>query len=369
MKHETKNLLERLKTESNATGEELRSLLELHEKSDLEELFRAAYEIKMAYVGNKVRLRGLIEISNICSKNCYYCGIRKDNHDVPRYFMSDDEIVAAAKWAMDAGFGSLVLQGGERSDKPFVDRIEQLLRRIMREMPREPGITLSLGEQTEETYRRWHEAGARRYLLRIEASNPDLYAKLHPADHSHANRLECLMRIRKAGYQLGTGVMMGLPFQTPEDTANDILFFQKMDVDMIGMGPYVVHDQTPLAQYVKNFDPLRQVELGLKTIAVTRLLLKDVNIASTTALQALHPDGREQGLLAGANVIMPNVSDPQFRSAYQLYRGKPGLNDTPGGSLDALEKEIARAGETIAYHEWGDSPHFKKRTQPQEPSK
>ena len=211
--------------------------------------------------------------------------------------------------------------------------------------------------------RRWFDAGAHRYLLRIESSDPALYAKLHPADHSYAARVESLRLLRKTGYQVGTGVMVGLPGQTTANLVHDLEFFKSLDVDMIGMGPYIVHHDTPLGRQFPDAgsDAGRQLELGLKMIAVTRLHLRNVNIASTTALQALAPNGRELGLLAGANVIMPNIGDLAYRKGYLLYENKPGTDENAGTAREKLERAVAAIGESIAYGEWGDSPHFAAR--------
>jgi biotin synthase len=231
-------------------------------------------------------------------------------------------------------------------------------------------VTLSLGEQTRETYRRWRRAGAHRYLLRMETTNRELYARLHP-DYPSAEdweaRRRCLDHLREAGYHVGTGVMIGLPGQTVADLARDLQFFVEQDVDMIGMGPFIPHDDTPLGSDLQAFDPEycfdaeEQVRLGLNMIACARLLLPDANIASTTALQALSPTGREQGLLAGANVIMPNVTDTEYRADYQLYNGKPGLSENAPETRRTLEESIASIGETIGNGRRGDAPRAVKR--------
>lgn len=260
----------------------------------------------------------------------------------------------------------MTLQSGERQDEAFIDYIEGLVRDIKALSHGELGITLCVGEQDEAAYRRWFEAGAHRYLLRIETSNPALYAKLHPQDgyHQWQVRKNCLDVLRAIGYQVGTGDMSGLPGQTIEDLADDILFYRDMDIDMIGMGPYVVHHNTPLGKAVvaQGLDSAegkrRRLELGLKMIAVTRLFLPDVNIASTTALQALHPMGRELGLKAGANVLMPIVTVPKFRSQYLLYDNKPCVEDTPGQCKNCLAARVASVGDTVGLGQWGDSPHF-----------
>ncbi len=341
--------------------DELINMLTLSDPAELEALYKRAYEVKREYVGTKVYFRGLIELSNICTKNCIYCGIRSGNPNVKRYQISREEVLAEARWCWEQRYGSLVIQAGEREDKAWTDFITDLVIDIKKLSRGELGITLSLGEQTEEVYRQWFEAGAHRYLLRIEESNPELYKALHPAGHSFKKRLECLRSLRKVGYQTGTGVMIGLPGQTAEHLADDILFFYDEDIDMIGMGPFIPHHETPLAHLIPSYDPEKALEAGLKMIAATRIALRDVNIASTTALQALMSSGRELGLLAGANIIMPNITDTSFRNGYQLYEGKPGLDENAQSSRSALEKSILSIGESIGYAEWGDSRHFKSR--------
>ncbi|MEN6446030.1 MAG: [FeFe] hydrogenase H-cluster radical SAM maturase HydE [Candidatus Cloacimonas sp.] len=340
---------------------ELMELLSTKGEENLASLYKRAYEIKKQFVGTTVYLRGLIELSNICSKNCYYCGIRSGNKEVNRYQISFQEAMEEVKLCIDFHYGSIVIQAGEREDKPWIDFITKLVKSIKELSDNKLGITLSLGEQELEVYQQWFEAGAHRYLLRIETSNPELYKALHPANHSFAHRLNCLHLLRQCGYQVGTGVMTGLPGQTIEDLANDILFFSDEDIDMLGMGPFIPHHNTPFKNLIDSFNPTEALNLGLKMIAVCRITLQDVNIASTTALQALHPEGRELGLKAGANVLMPNITDTKYRKGYQLYEGKPGLNETAIQFQKELEKHIYAIGETIGYDKWGDSHHFFKR--------
>ena len=340
-----------------------RDLACLLEWPDAQELFAAAYEVKRREVGRSVSLRGLVECGNICVKNCLYCGIRRGNANVRRYRMSEDEIVRCAESVFEAGFGNLVLQSGELESEENTAFFERVLRRVRGCFGDGFGITLSLGEQTDETYRRWRDAGAHRYLLRIETSNPELYARLHPEGHSWFRRRECLRSLRKNGYQVGSGVMCGLPGQTVDDLAADIEFFAEEDLDMIGMGPYIPHAETPLGENACWTPDIaaRRLELGLRMIAVTRLHLRDVNIAASTALQALAPDGRERGLLAGANVIMPNMTDAKYRTDYLLYDGKPVDDEKSCGPRAALERSISSTGEQIGWNIRGDSPHWRRR--------
>ena len=327
-------------------------------------LFERAKEAKAKYVGRKVYFRGLIEYSNYCAKNCFYCGIRAGNSRYVRYQMTDDEVLEAAGFAFRNRFASIVIQAGERSNTLFVDNIENLLEKIHKLTEGKLHVTLSLGEQTEETYRRWFEAGAQRYLLRIEVSNPDLYRKLHPSDkfHVYEERLEALRRLKRTGYQVGTGVMIGLPFQTCSDLADDLLFFRDFDIDMAGMGPYIEHEDTPLFQYSKELLPLKdRFDLSLKMVAILRILMKDINIAATTAMQTIDPQGREKALLVGANVIMPNLTPAKYRQDYLLYENKPCLDEEAEECKSCLEARIHMAGDTIGYGEWGDSIHYAER--------
>lgn len=335
---------------------ELVQWLQTTDHRALSELFAAALEVKHRYFGHKVHLRGLIEFSNICRKNCYYCGLRRDNLSLRRYQMTADEIVECAQRAHMAGLGSIVLQAGERCDEAFVQFVEDAVRRLKRET--NLGITLCLGEQTAETYRRWFDAGAHRYLLRIETSSPELYATIHPPDHSYSTRRACVFALREIGYQVGTGVMIGLPGQTAENLADDILFFDEMDVDMIGMGPYLRHAGTPLAASCTDYSVERQLRLGLVMIALTRLRLPDVNIAATMALLTLHPRGREMGLKAGANIIMPNITPTDYGQYYDLYEGRPYREEGFGELLEDLSRKVREVGEEVVFGEYGDSPHY-----------
>ncbi|MBN1282715.1 MAG: [FeFe] hydrogenase H-cluster radical SAM maturase HydE [Proteobacteria bacterium] len=343
-------------------GDILASLLSLTDPSDEERLFKAACEVKRERLGPVAHLRGLVEFSNVCARNCLYCGIRRD-HAIRRYAMSAEEILSCARFALENRYGSLVLQSGERDDPEFVEFVDDIVREIKRQGDGALGITLSCGEQSEETYRRWFESGAHRYLLRIETSDPELYARLHPADQGFERRVQCLRSLRAAGYQVGTGVMIGLPRQTAEHLANDILFFSQMDIDMIGMGPYVLHDETPLAAEAVNTpgERRRRLSLALRMIALARIVMPDLNIAASTALQALDTGGRELGLLAGANVVMPNITPREYRGDYLLYEGKPCVGEDADMCRGCLERRINSIGEKVGWDEWGDSRHFFKR--------
>lgn len=335
-----------------ATGEERKAL------------FEKAAEVKAAHVGNIVYLRGLIEFSNVCRKNCLYCGIRMDNKKVERYTLDDEQIIEAAKYALDARFGSIVIQGGEITSPSFTERIEKLLQKINQLSDGKLGITLSLGEQSSETYQRWFNAGAHRYLLRIETSNPTLYQQIHPHDslHQFEERIASLQRLKEVGYQVGTGVMIGFPGQTVEDLANDLLFFKKLDIDMCGMGPYIEHRDTPLYEKRGELIPLQErFDLALRMIATLRILMKDINIAAATALQAIDKIGREKAIKVGANIVMPNVTPGQFRDSYKLYENKPCTDESAEECTGCLDARISLTGDQIGYDQWGDSPHHHKK--------
>ncbi len=362
-------MLTNILNKETLTKEDIVYLLSLEDEKDLEELYNKAYEVKLNHVGNKAFYRGLIEFSNYCIKDCFYCGIRKSNDSVDRFDMDLEEIKAMAQWAFENEYGSVTLQSGERTDKAFVDFCTTAIKEIKKLSEGKLGLTLSLGEQSEETYREWYEAGAHRYLLRIETTSPKLYGELHPNNdlHSFETRVNKIKTLKSIGYQVGTGVMIGLPNQTIEDLANDILFYKEMDIDMIGMGPYIVSTNTPTGQSVlaNNGNSVeernRRFLLGLKMIAVTRIFLKDVNIAATTALQGLNPLGREKGLKAGANILMPVITLPDYRAKYQLYDDKPCIDDTAEQCKACLSGRVRSVGDVVGLGEWGDSPHYNNK--------
>lgn len=327
-------------------------------------ILQKAGAVKEKHIGKKVYFRGLIELSNVCEKDCFYCGIRKSNGETSRYNLTDKEVLEAAEFAFRENYGSIVIQSGEVTSEVFVSRIERLVKQIKALSGDKLGITLSLGEQTEEVYRRWFEAGAHRYLLRIESSNPDLYQKLHPDDGQHlfGSRLKALAHLKQIGFQTGTGVMIGTPFQTMEDMVHDLLFFRNFDIDMVGMGPYIEHDDTPLTIQKPALLPLAErFNLSLKMVAILRLVMPDINIAATTALQSIDPLGREKAIKAGANIIMPNITPAKYRSNYRLYNNKPCLDEDPDQCAGCLDARISLADGEIGYGEWGDSLHHRKK--------
>ena len=327
-------------------------------------LFEQATAVKLAEIGNRVHFRGLVEFSNICGKDCYYCGIRKSNKIAHRYNVSDRQILDAARFAHENSYGSFVMQAGELESPGFTTRVEHLLKEIKKLSEGKLGITLSLGEQRREVYERWFEAGAHRYLLRIESSTPELYHRLHPDNslHNYERRIECLHTLQSLGYQTGTGVMIGLPFQDTGHLADDLIFMRDFDVDMVGMGPYIEHQETPLYAHRDQLMPIEdRFDLSLKMIAALRILMKDINIAAATALQAIDPLGREKAVKVGANIIMPNITPGKYRNDYALYENKPCVDEEPEECKNCLDVRIQLADGEIGYNEWGDSKHYAKR--------
>ncbi|MFA6401227.1 MAG: [FeFe] hydrogenase H-cluster radical SAM maturase HydE [Salinivirgaceae bacterium] len=357
------NLFKNIINQTNFTKADIVTMLSA-KGEDQKLLFAKAKEVKEREVGKKVYYRGLVEFSNICSKDCYYCGIRKGNTNLSRFNLTDEQIIQAAEFAYKSSYGSFVMQSGEIQSPAYTTRIENLLREIKKRTNDELGITISLGEQSEETYQRWFNAGAHRYLLRIESSNRELYRKLHPndSDHDFQKRLDCLYTLKKIGYQTGTGVMIALPFQTLEHLAEDILFMKEFDVDMVGMGPYIEHADTPLYEYRHLLMPLRErFELALRMVATLRIVMRDINIAAATALQAIDPIGREKAVKVGANIIMPNITPGMYRNSYKLYENKPCVDEEPKDCVQCLDVRIQLADASIGYGEWGDSKHFERR--------
>ena len=331
-----------------------------------------------------VYLRGLIELSNICRKDCLYCGIRCSNRKVERYELPEAQVLELSQYALDNGYGSVVLQGGERCDSNYVERISALVYKIKHltsgrtSLPL--GITLSLGEQSREVYREWFNSGADRYLLRIEASNPELYRKIHPSGsddeikmHSYDRRIEALEDLKSAGYITGSGMMIALPYQTMGDLEHDLNFLASMDVDMVGMGPYIPHRDTPLGRLSLGMKPEgvppddgdfasytreQRMVLSLEMIRRLRKRMPQINIAAATALEVLSEDGKAQAVLSGANVIMPNITTSAMRRNYQLYEGKSEVKDDAESTRLKLERQMERIGVKIGWFDIGNPGKF-----------
>ena len=328
--------------------------LRVEEDDDLERLWEAADETRRLNVGDEVHLRGLIEVSNMCVRSCAYCGISACAPKVERYRMSQEDILECADKAREYGFGTVVMQAGEDpgiTGDWMADTIQKIKDRTGL------AITLSLGEREESDLKAWRDAGADRYLLRFETTDPDLYRRIHPSlPGGVSDRIDQLMRLRDLGFEIGTGVMVGIPGQTWETLANDIWTFRDYDMDMIGIGPYIQSPGTPLDGPLGE---MLQVEAGtdqvpndplttLKTLALTRLVCPETNIPSTTALATVDPgSGRANGLLRGANVIMPNLTQPKYRVLYQIYPGKAGLHETADITVAKIRSQIEALGRTI----------------------
>lgn len=326
------------------TGSEIEQLLADDTINDM--LFKAADNVRQIFVGEEVHLRGLIEFSNICKQNCVYCGLRRDNRAVGRFRQAPDEIVHMAKKAVEYGYKTVVLQSGE-DDWFTVEKMTGIIRRI-----KELGVavTLSIGEKTFEEYKAYRAAGADRYLLRIETTNKALYEE-HDPGMSFENRLRCLNDLRLLGFEVGTGCLVGLPGQTLASLAEDLLFFKKIDADMIGVGPFIPNPDTPLKDATGG-----SFTLARKVMALTRLLLPDSNIPATTAMETLHPQGRMLALQSGANVVMPNVTEGDYRRLYALYPGKICVSDTPSHCRNCITGKIHAIGRSVS-----DTQGFRKR--------
>lgn len=301
-------------------------------------LARTADKVRQKYIGDGIHLRGLIEFSNICRRNCLYCGLRRDNKKILRFRLTTDEIFALAQKAKNYGYRTVVLQSGE--DSFFTaERLAPLLTKIKK---LDLAITLSIGERSREEYGILREAGADRFLLRLETGDAELYHRYDPG-MSHAERLRCLHDLKVLGYEVGTGTLIGLPGQSIESIANDILLYQAMDADMLGIGPLIPNGDTPLKDA-----PPGNFHLTRRMISLLRLLIPTANIPATTAVETLKPGGREIMLASGANVIMPNVTEGAARQNYALYPGKAGVADSPETFRQSLTKKIEKLGRYVA---------------------
>ena len=314
-------------------------IIRLLSLANAEKLFAAADSVRKKFVGDGVYLRALIEFSNYCKNNCLYCGIRAGNSHVTRYRLTPEQIVQTAKQAAGYGYKTVVLQSGE--DVWFdTDKLCEIIREIKK---LDVALTLSIGEKSREEYAAYRAAGADRYLLRIETTDKILYEKLDP-QMSWENRVRCLHDLKELGYEVGSGSLVGLPGQTVESLADDLLFFQKLPVDMAGIGPFIPHPQTPLASEKSD----GHFELALKMMAVMRLLLPDINIPATTAMETIEPNGRLRALQAGANVVMPNVTEGEARLNYALYPGKACAGEAPSQCRGCLTAKLASIGRPVS---------------------
>lgn len=296
-----------------------------------------AVRIREIYYGKKVFTRGLIEYTNYCKNDCYYCGIRKSNTNAKRYRLTKEEIMACCENGYELGFRTFVLQGGE--DAYYTDdRMVEIIKKIKEAYP-ECALTLSIGEKSYESYKRFREAGADRYLLRHETANEEHYRKLHPEKMSLAVRKNCLYDLKKLGYQVGAGMMVGSPYQTTEDLAEDLVFLKELQPEMVGIGPFIPHHDTQFAK-----EPAGSVEMTLFLLAVIRILLPKVLLPATTALGTMDPLGREKGLQAGANVVMPNLSPVKNRKQYELYDNKICTGEEAAECRGCMGRRVASVG-------------------------
>jgi biotin synthase len=300
-------------------------------------LFAAADQVRREHVGEEVHLRGLIEFSNVCRQECLYCGIRRGNRGVKRFTLERDEILAMAATAVDCGYHTVVLQSGESEAMPEAAMVEIIKGLKALSLT----VTLSVGEKTRREYEAYREAGADRYLLRIETTDARLYERMSPG-MSWKNRVRCLTDLRRLDFEVGTGCLVGLPGQTLESLADDLLFFRALDADMVGIGPFIPNPETPIGA-----EPTGSLALSMKMMALARLLLPDINIPATTAMEVLHPEGRMLALRRGANVVMPNVTSGEARSLYALYPGKICVGETPRQCRGCIGEKIEAIGRPI----------------------
>ena len=341
-----KTIVDKLCQEHTLNAEEYRSLL-LCEDTEINSYLQAkAQQTTLARFGNEVFIRGLIEISNRCRNNCLYCGIRKSNTMVSRYSLSRGTILSCCREGYALGFRPFVLQGGEDVSQTD-DWVTETVACIRQEFP-DCAITLSLGEKSKEAYQQFFDAGANRYLLRHETFNEKHYGKLHPSEMNQAHRLQCLQWLKDIGYQTGTGIMVGSPGQTIDHLVEDLLFIERFQPQMIGIGPFIPHADTAFAN-----EPAGSIELTLKLLSIFRLMHPSTLIPATTALASLSPDGRERGIQSGANVVMPNLSPSSVREKYTLYNHKAAFGSEAAEGLKLLEEQLNKIGYTIS-RERGD---------------
>lgn len=331
-------LIEKLKREQDLTDSELNRLIEGTENE--QELFDAADSVRQKRYGDEVYIRGLIEFTNYCKNNCFYCGIRRDNKELDRYRLTEEEILSCCAKGYRLGFRTFVLQGGE--DGYYTDdKLCKLVSEIRSRFP-DCAITLSVGEKTRKSYQAYFDAGADRYLLRHETATESHYQKLHPSELSLKKRMACLYDLKEIGYQVGAGFMVGSPYQTTQHLINDLRFLQELKPDMIGLGPFIAHGRTPFSGEADG-----SLSLTLRMLAIARLLFPYALIPATTALGTIHPEGRELGLKAGANVVMPNLSPIDVRKKYELYENKICTGEEAAECRECLKRRVKKAGYQI----------------------
>lgn len=332
----------------------LSSLLAHHEPETAKYLFRLARGVRLKHYGNTIYIRGLIEYTNYCKNNCYYCGIRCRNKNVSRYRLSDEEILQRCRLGYDLGFRTFVLQGGEDFSETDAHLVK-LISQIKNAHP-DCAITLSLGEKSRESFQAYFDAGADRYLLRHETAVPSHYAKLHPENMRLENRIRCLYDLKEIGFQTGSGFMVGSPYQTPDCLAEDFLFLKDLEPEMIGIGPFIPQQDTPFKNFAGG-----TLEQTLFCIGLLRLMFPKALIPATTALGTIHPQGREKGILAGANVIMPNLSPETARQNYTLYDNKLNTGAESAEGLRTLKQQMQEIGYKVVVSRGDSAAGFRKR--------
>lgn len=334
-------LIDKLEEETCLAREEWVALLEERSPEAAEYLFQKARKWQKKYFGNKIYTRGLIEFTNFCKNDCYYCGIRRSNPKVQRYRLTKEEIMECCRLGYDLGFRTFVLQGGE--DGAYSQKMLEDLISAIKEYYEDCAVTLSMGERSYESYLGLFQAGADRYLLRHETADDSHYRKLHPPELSLENRKRCLFDLKEIGYQTGTGFMVGSPGQTAEQLAEDMMFIRELEPHMVGIGPFVPHHETPFAG-----EPGGTVELTLFLLGLLRVMMPGLLLPATTALGTIDPMGREKGILAGANVVMPNLSPTSVRKKYELYDNKICTGDEAAESWNCLNEKVKRIGYELA---------------------
>lgn len=346
----TRQLLEQLEKTESLSKRQFVELIAGSTSADREYARKRACDIRDACFGKKIYVRGLIEFSNYCKNDCYYCGIRRGNRNVARYRLTEEEIFSCCEVGERLGFRTFVLQGGE--DAAYTDeRVVQLVRAIKERHP-DCAITLSIGERERESYEKFFAAGVDRYLLRHETASDAHYRKLHPPELSSIHRKQCLRQLKEIGFQTGCGFMVGSPEQTAEELAEDFLFIHELQPEMVGIGPFIPHQDTPFADKAGG-----TLEQTLFLLSLLRIMQKDVLLPATTALATIHPNGREQGILAGANVVMPNLSPVDVRRNYALYDGKRCMGDEAAEGCDSLRERFRKIGYEMVVDR-GDAPSF-----------
>lgn len=347
-----KDLINKLRKDRTLSRDEFKSLLENRSDETANYLFEQARAVRESVYGRDVYMRGLIEFTNYCKNDCYYCGIRKSNSSAERYRLTKEQILDCCEAGYGLGFRTFVMQGGE--DPYFTDdKMTDIIRSIKARYP-DCAVTLSIGEKSLETYQAYFDAGADRYLLRHETANCAHYAKLHPDSLSLDNRKECLFNLKKIGFQVGCGFMVGSPYQTLDCIIDDLLFIKELDPHMVGIGPFIPHHETPFKDETAG-----TMELTLFLLGLVRLMLPSVLLPSTTALGTIHPQGREKGILAGANVVMPNLSPVDVRKKYMLYDNKICTGDEAAECVRCMQKRMESIGYQVVVAR-GDYKQFNK---------